>query len=202
MAKIGLKYPVAAVIKSESSAALPTYDKGFVVGKAISCEKSIESNNNPLYADDAIAENDTSFSSGTLTLGVADFGSDNEEGIEIQAKLLGHEIVTEDSGKIIRKKSNDNSPNVGFGYYKTKKINNVQCYEATILYKVKFQLPSESANTKGENVEWQTPEITGNIMACEFQNVWEDTAVFDTEDEAKKWINKKLNVETSVLGGA
>ena len=77
MAKIGLKCPVAAQITGyDSATGAPTYGNGFIIGKAVTAEKTIESNSNPLYGDDAIAENDSSFASGTIKLGVTDFGND------------------------------------------------------------------------------------------------------------------------------
>ena len=195
MAKIGLRYPVAAVIESEPTGAKPVYGAGFVIGKAITANKNVESTDNPLYADDAIAEQDSSFSSGTIELGVADFGSSIQESLEIQAKMLGHEVVTEDEHKILRKKRGDNAPVLGLGFIKTKKMSNVQMFEATWLYKVKFQLPSESTVTKGENVEWQTPTITGRIMFVEsYDNLWEDTALFETFEDAKSWLNSLANI--------
>lgn len=199
MPRIGLKYPVAAVIKKEEYGEFPEYDNGFVIGKAISANKSISSNDNPLYGDDAIAENDTSFSEGTIDLGVTDFGTDAKTSLEIQAKLLGHTAVTNEEDEtpvqVIRKKAGDDAPNVGLGYYKTKKIGNVISYEATLLYKVKFQLPSEETNTKGQSIEWQTPSITGRIMTLEgMEGTYEDTAVFKTEAECRDWLNAKLNI--------
>lgn len=202
MAKIGLKYPVAAIITAEPAGAEPTYGTGFVIGKAVSANKSITSNDNPLYGDDAIAENDTSFSEGTIELGVTDFGTDTEDTLEIQARLLGHTIVNEgdvsDPIKVIKKKASDNAPYVGLGYYKTKKLNNVQMYEATLLYKVKFQLPSEETTTKGQNIEWQTPSITGRITTLpNINDAYEATAIFETEAECKAWLNGKLNISAS-----
>ena len=206
MAKIGLKYPVAAIILTEPDGSAPTYDTGFVIGKAISANKSITSNDNPLYGDDAIAENDTSFSEGTIELGVTDFGTDTEDTLDIQAKLLGHTVVTEgDVGseiKVIKKKAGDNAPYVGLGYYKTKKINNVQMYEATLLYKVKFQLPSEETQTKGQSIEWQTPTITGRITTLpNYNDAYEDTAIFSTEAACKTWLNTKLNIGQNQSNG-
>lgn len=202
MAKIGLKYPVAAIISAEPDGAEPTYGTGFVIGKAVSANKSITSNDNPLYGDDAIAENDTSFSEGTIELGVTDFGTDTEDTLEIQARLLGHTIVDEGTVqnplKVIKKKASDNAPYVGLGYYKTKKLNNVQMYEATLLYKVKFQLPSEETTTKGQNIEWQTPSITGRITTLpNFNDAYEATAIFATEAECKTWLNTKLNISST-----
>ena len=91
MAKIGLKCPVAAQITGyDSATGAPTYGNGFIIGKAVTAEKTIESNSNPLYGDDAIAENDSSFASGTIKLGVTDFGNDYADGLQVQAKMLGY----------------------------------------------------------------------------------------------------------------
>ena len=98
MAKIGLKFPVASPITGYTASGMPIYSTGFIVGKAITAEKSIESNDNPLYADDAVAENDTSFAGGTIKLGVSDFGADYKDGLQVQAKMLGHTIIDSGSG--------------------------------------------------------------------------------------------------------
>lgn len=202
MAKIGLKYPVAAEITAEPVGSAPTYDTGFVIGKAVSANKNITSNDNPLYGDDAIAENDTSFQQGTLELNVTDFGTDSTTSLSIQAQMLGHTVVTTGTGSdavtSMVKKAGDNAPNLGVGYYKTKLLNNVKMYEATWLYKVKFQLPSEQANTKGQNIEWQTSSITGRIMALSNdEDTYEETAIFDTEAKAIAWLNSKANIGTT-----
>ena len=45
MAKIGLKCPVAAQITGyDSATGAPTYGNGFIIGKAVTAEKTIESN--------------------------------------------------------------------------------------------------------------------------------------------------------------
>ena len=47
MAKIGLKCPVAAQITGyDSATGAPTYGNGFIIGKAVTAEKTIESNSN------------------------------------------------------------------------------------------------------------------------------------------------------------
>lgn len=200
MAKIGLKYPVAAPITSESYGETPVYGEGFVIGKAVSAEKSIETNDNPLYGDDGVAENDVTFASGTITLGVTDFGRTRAENLEIQAKLLGHQIVDDNGVGVLRKGRNDEAPYLGLGYMKTKKHNNEIYYEATWLYKTQFSEFSESANTKAKNIEWQTPSIKGNIMLVEGfeKDTWEDTAVFSTEAQARTWLMAKANIPSNV----
>lgn len=197
MAKIGLKFPVAAVINGYGADGKPTYNQGFIIGKAISAEKSIESNDNQLYGDDAIAESDTSFAGGSVKLGVTDFGDNYNESLQIQGKLLGQAVTTvEGGGYRIRRSALTVAPYVGFGFYKTKKHKNKLVYEATWLYKTVFKTPSESTTTKGKSIEWQTPEIEGTVMAVEgFDNdTYEDTALFETEVAARSWLCEKIHI--------
>jgi phi13 family phage major tail protein len=72
MAKIGLKHVVAAKATDNGTDAI-TYSDGMVLAKAVSANVSIETNDVKLYADDAVAESDNSFSSGTVTAGLDDF---------------------------------------------------------------------------------------------------------------------------------
>ncbi len=200
MARIGLLFPIMAPIAAENYGEPPTYGEGFIVGKAVSAEKSITANNNPLYGDDAVAESDTSFASGTLTLGVTDFGTTKDSSLAIQAKMLGHRLVVENGVEVLRKSSSDEAPYLGTGYYKTKKIRGEKFYEATWLWKTQYQEPSESANTKGQSIEWQTPTITGSIMLVEGMDgdTWEDTAVFSTKQEAENWLRRRANLTITV----
>ena len=200
MAKIGLRYPVAAFFATEEYGKIPTYKDGFVIGKAVAADKQINSNDNPLYADDAIAENDTSFSDGTIALTVSDFGTDVANSLEVRAKMLGHELTSVDNGAtILRKRRDDNAPKLGLGYFSTKKMNNVNVFEATWMYKTKFQLPSETANTKGQSIEWQTPQITGKIMFVEgMENIYEETAIFTSASQATEWLRKKAGLDATV----
>ena len=78
MAKIGLKHLVAAEIDTQEIGTAPTYKTGFKIGKMMSAELSIEVAENPLYADDGVAETDKSFTSGTITIGIDDFGDTPE----------------------------------------------------------------------------------------------------------------------------
>ena len=63
MAKIGLENFLYGVLTENGSTA--TYGVAKKPGKAVSCNVSISSNDAKLYADDSLAESDTSFQSGT-----------------------------------------------------------------------------------------------------------------------------------------
>ncbi len=196
MAKIGLYYPVAAVITNDEYGKAPTYDKGFVIGKAITADKTINTNDNPLYADGGIAENDRSFSDGTISLGIDDIM------LKDQATLLGATYTAADepgnTPETIEKSSDDIAPYVGFGYYKRGIKNNVPYFEATLLLKVQFAPFSESAKTKEKAIEWQTPTIEGSIMIVDGYKggKYEETAKFATESDCREWLNTKLNITT------
>ena len=71
MAKIGLKNFRYGIL-TEQLDGTATYGVGQKPAKAISCTVDITNNDVKLYADDALAESDTSFQSGSVTLGIDD----------------------------------------------------------------------------------------------------------------------------------
>lgn len=177
MAKIGLNSLYYAIL-TEALDGTPTYNGGKSFGKAVSANSSISNNSATLYADDAPAENDTSFKNGTLTLGVDD---DREATF---AEVLGHTITAD--GEVIRN-VNDVAPYVGVGRIIVKMVGNVRLYKTEILYKVKFSEPSQDDNTKGESVEFATPSIEGQILSLANGN-WSDSKTFATKAEAQAYI--------------
>ena len=68
MAKIGLQNFLYGTLTESGGVA--TYGAAKKPAKAISCQVSISSNDAKLYADDALAESDTSFQNGTVTIGL------------------------------------------------------------------------------------------------------------------------------------
>lgn len=200
MAKIGLRHLVGAVIDKQELGVAPTYKTGFKIGKAMSADVSIENADNPLHADDGVAETDKSFTSGTITAGIDDFGDTPTEGQEIQQKLLGQRIVEVGGVMVIRSSGQDVAPNVGIGYVRETRLRGVTSYEATWLYKVQFGAPSESSTTKGESIEWQTPELEGTIMVVEDfdKNTYRDRATFNTLAEAIAWVDGMANMSSVV----
>ena len=173
MAKIGLNNLWYSKL-TEAQDGTPSYDGAKSFGKAVSCNVSISNNSATLYADDALAESDTSFQNGTVTLGVDD---DRETTF---ADVLGHEV--DDSGKVTRN-VNDVAPYVALGRIIVKMVSNVRLYKVEILYKVKFSEPSQEENTKGESVEFATPSIEGQVAALA-NGDWSDSKTFATKAEA------------------
>lgn len=154
------------------------------LGKAVSCSTSITNNEAKLYGDDALAESDTSFASGTITLGVTD---DNDD---VFAELLGH-TLTED-GEVI-KAASDAPIYVGLGRIVTKMVNGSYKYKVEFLYKVKFSEPSKDETTKGESIEFATPSVEGIISTLDdVNNTWNKSKTFNTKSDALTYLKNLL----------
>lgn len=184
MAKIGLNnFRYALLTEAEDGA--PSYDGAKKPGKAISCNVQISNNSATLYADDTLAESDTSFQSGTVTMGI------DEDDLETMAALLGHTI----SDGVLTRNAYDTAPYVGLGRIVMKMVNNVTKYKVEFLYKVKFSEPSAENQTRGESVEFATTEIEGTVAALKNGN-WSVAQTFATKDEALTYLESLMAAAT------
>lgn len=183
MAKVGLNNFRYGIL-TEAADGTPSYDGAHQLAKAISCNVSITNNSAKLFGDDVLIESDTSFQSGTATLG---FDDDDDP---VMAALLGHTISQD--GHMVRN-SNDAAPYVGFGRVITKMVRGVYKYKVEFVHKVKFSEPSQENNTKGENLEFGTYTIEG-IISTLANGDWSDTETFSTKEAAIAYLE-------SLLGG-
>ena len=168
---------------TEGADGTPSYAGAKQLGKAVSCSTSITNNEAKLYGDDTLAESDTSFSNGTITLGVTD---DDDT---VFAELLGHTVS---NGEVI-KTASDAAPYVGVGRIVTKMVSGVYKYKVEFLYKVKFSEPSKDENTKGESIEFSTPSIEGIIAALDDVNgTWNKSKIFNTKSDALTYLKNLL----------
>jgi phi13 family phage major tail protein len=189
MAKIGLKYPVyASATEDETSI---SYSNGKVLAKAISANISIETNDVVLYADDAVAESDHSFSSGKISMNIDDLSNaaqvdllGNREGATVDVAIGTKEIIAG---------SSDTPGFVGFGFYGKKIVGGVIRWRAIWLKKVQFAEPADEAATKGQTTEFQTPTLEGTIMV-DVSGDWKNEATFSTEAGAVAWLKGKAGI--------
>lgn len=146
--------------------------------KAISCKVSISTSSATLYADDVLAESDTSFQSGTVTIGI------DEEDNQTMADLLGHTLGVDGE---LNRNANDTAPYVGLGRVVVKMVNGVRKYKVEFLRKVKFSEPSQDDKTKGENLEFTTSELEGKVSTLA-NGDWSKTKTFDTQEAAIEYL--------------
>lgn len=168
---------------TEAADGTALYEGAKQLGKAVSCSTSITNNEAKLYGDDTLAESDTSFASGTITLGVTD---DDDA---VFAELLGHTI---NDGEVI-KAATDAPIYVGLGRIVTKMVNGAYKYKVEFLYKVKFSEPSKDENTKGESIEFATPSIEGIISTLDdVNNTWNKSKTFNTKSDALTYLKNLM----------
>ena len=170
MAKIGLKYLVAAKLNEDGT----TYAKGFVVAKAIKANITANSNDVKLYADDGVSESDKSFKDGNISLNVDDLTQ------KVYADLLGHEYKAANS--------EGNEPETVVASADDK-----DSFLAKWLKKTQFSEPNDETDTKGETVTFQTPTIEGTVFQMS-DGTWKEQAEFTEESKAVEWLNKKAGI--------
>ena len=150
MATIGFDQLYYALI-TEDENGVETYAKPERLAKAITAELSVELAEAVLYADDGAAEVVKEFKSGTLTLGVDDIG------VKAAEVLTGAKA---DKNGVLVSTTEDVGQNVAIGF-RAKKAN--QTYRYYWLYRVRFGIPSVNLETKGNEINFQTPSIEGTV---------------------------------------
>lgn len=181
MAKIGLNNFRYSIL-TEASDGTPSYNGAVKPAKAVSCNVEITNNEATLYADDSLAESDYSFANGTITMGI------DTEDEETMAALLGHTYSAE-TGLV--KSADDIAPYVGIGRVVVSMVNNVRYYTGKVLYKCKFQEPSQEDTTQGESLEFGTSELEGSVNKLA-NGKWSIEKKFTTKADAIAWVEEQF----------
>lgn len=153
MATIGLRDLYVDVLTSDEEGTAVYENAPTRLAKAITADLSVNVTSASLYADDGVDETASEFVDGELKLGTNDLSA------EAVAKILGLEP---DSKGVLVSNADNMPPYVAVGF-RAKRPDGT--FKYVWLYKVKFNIPSESYKTKGESIEFTTPEITAKIIA-------------------------------------
>ena len=196
MATIGLSKPYYAVYSAAGN--VVSYANGDVMGKATDTNIEIEtSEDNNLYADNGIAETDRQFTGGTLTLSTDDLSQAVSKailGLKEQS-LDTIEGITDEEVQELIYDDTQVTPYLGVGFIVKKVVGGVTKWRGIVLTKVMFSIPSDSATTQGESIEWQVPELSATIMRDDSTNhMWKREATFTTEAQAEMYIKNRLNI--------
>lgn len=177
MAKIGLnnfRYGIATI----GSNGTITYGAAQKPGKAITFSFEPTKSDAKLYADDGLAESDTSVTGGTCTIGIDRFDD------VTRAALLGHTINSSDE---LVSNINDIAPYVGLGRITRMLVDGTQKFRVTFLSQVVFSEPSSEDNTRGESIEFTTYELEGNVVVPA-NGDWRKEKTFDSEEAATTYL--------------
>lgn len=187
MPYVGLAKPYIAKLVNEKT---KKYSDGFKCGKAMSVNITPNYNEAKLHADNQLSEYIKEFKDGTMVLGTDRLPR------EADRVCFGHE-TTEDG---VTYKTGDSANYVGTGFCVDEMLDGVKKYVATVIYKVKFGEGAEDYTTRGENIEFKTPSISGTISGLS-STEWREKKVFDTEEEAETWVKKVLCIEDDTESG-
>jgi len=195
MAMIGMRHVVAAAFPDNfTEGSAPTYSSGFDVGGAISANLTKTRNTNgALYYDDALGENDQGLISLGLELGVDDLTEAvlDKMGI-LKAVSTGSPLVT------TYYETSANPTALGIGYMRVRQKHNVVTYQAIWIYKMQFVMDSESAQTKGETIQWQTPTVNGTGFGLKIDSSddlsFREIRTFETESDAAGYLDTKAGI--------
>lgn len=189
MAFIGLSHPVwAPFAGDEIEGQAIQYGKGVVIGEAIMAEVAFNRSDARLYANNKLTESDNSITGGTVRINVDDIDE------AVLAQIM--DMETGDDGEYIE--TGDATPYGGFGYVRTGKKKTKMRHVAMWVYKVQMGINTDSANTKGQQTEYQTPTLEGNMMGvivdAGMKVKYRERKSFETEAEAIAWLDAKANI--------
>ena len=191
---VGMMYPVFAPLVSHTEGSMPTYGTGRVIQEARNASVTKTYNNNPLYGDDRIVDDDNGLQS--LTMSFESTGLSNED----RVMLFGEKQGTV-GGLTAYLEGDNETPWGGFGYIRKMRDNGVKKFEAWITLKIKFQEESQATATKEGAISWGTPTLNGRAAGLYVDSTdklrFQLHKTFATASDAKSWLNTMLNVSAS-----
>lgn len=185
----GFSKPYAA--KYNANAGIITFTEGRILarGVSVSLEPNASSDNN-FHADNQAAESeDGIFTGGTVTLTV--------DGLFTDAERFIQGLPAADADGWVHYGDNKQTPYVAIGYIARYQSDGVVRYVPTIIPKCRFGLFNQSAQTQGEEIDWQTQEITANVLRSDDPNhEWKyvSETEYATEAEAERALQMRLGI--------
>lgn len=157
------------------------------MGKAISASfEPAETNGDPLYANNGIAERDAAASAGgTLTLTLDRLNA------AARTDLYGLTATTESDGTGWNYTGNEIANPVGVAFIRWRQEDNSRNFHEVLIFSyVTFSPASEEYQTMGESVDWQTPELSGTVSggAVTGAKPWRKRFTFSSQADAVAFI--------------
>lgn len=188
---VGMMYPVFSPIVTHTDGSMPTYGTGFVIQEARNATVNREYQNNPLYGDDRIVDDDNGMTG--LTISFESTGLSDQD----RVKLLGEEAY----GTTAQWVSDNETPWGGFGFIRKMRKDGTKKFEAWVTLKIKFQEETMTTSTKEGSITWNTPTLNGRAAGLYVDSSdklrFQMHQTFDTIAAAKNFLNTALNVSTT-----
>jgi len=169
-----------------------SYSDGQILARGVSVSMDVESaaDDNIFYADNVAAEVVAgTFTGGTMTLTV--------DGLLTAAERLLFGLPSAGTDGFTSYGDDAVIPYVGVGFVCRYMSDGATSYVPVIFKKCRFNMPSLSAETQGEDIDWQTQELTANVMRDDSANhVWKMVGAGETTEAAAE---AKIKTVFSIL---
>ena len=120
---------------------------------------------------------------------------------EVATNVGGIEVT----GQALKYRGNEQSAPVGVAFVRMHQQDGMRKHEVVLYRSVTFGMPNEAAQTMGESIEWQTPEISGVVQGLEGDGSepWFESVMFPSQAAALAYIEDRLKekaAETRAAG--
>lgn len=159
----GFSKPYVALYSHSGSTV--TYTSGQILARGVSAEIEPDSNDdeNIFYADNVASESVAGeFTGGSLTLTV--------DGLLTNAEKLLFGLPAADNEGWTHYGNSASIPYVGIGFVCRYMSDGVTSYVPVVLTKCRFSMPTLSANTQEDEIDWQTQELSARILKDDSAN--------------------------------
>ena len=171
--------------KYKNTAGTVSYENPTDVGDAMSAQLDLRFAEGRLYAESKLAEYIKLATGGTISLAV--------KYIKKAAQAMLYGCTTDTSKENIKFSAKDVANYVGVGFYAPDKVDGVTKYTCVWVPKALFGPPSMAYQTKGENIQFNTPTTTGEFLADDSADeLLLETETVDSAEDAVTWIKGKL----------
>lgn len=174
-----------------------------LMGKAVGANfKPTVPEDNPLYANNGVAENDiSSGAGGSLTATV------DRITLETAADLFGTKVeevsvqVNEEtvSGKEIVYKGSETSTPVGVAYIELHQEDGKRVHEVVWYREATFARPTKDPETMGASIAWKTPELSATVSGAQGDGSqpWYRTSRWPSQEAAIAYIYHLFGAQVS-----
>lgn len=185
----GFSHPYVAAYSCTDNVITYTNAQELARGVKVSLEpESADASN--FYANNIVAETEGGgFTGATLTLTV--------DGLFATAERFILGLQTAGSDGFSDYNANSKAPFVGVGFIVRSMSNHNVIYTPVVLYKSMFKQPTQEAETQGDEISWQTTELSATVMRADTTDLrWKAVGTdYETEAEALTALQTKLGVE-------
>ena len=196
--KVCTGFSMPYVAKYSNVGSVVTYSGVMQLARGVSVSLSLDTtDDNVFHADNVSAETAAAiFTGGTATLTVDGLLAEAEKfilGLPETTKVMagGDQVDVSHYGDGME------IPYVGIGFVVRYQSGGVVTYAPVVLAKARFQQPGLDAATQEESIDWQTQELTANLMRDDTSNHdWKLVGADQATEEAA------VEVLKAILGGA